>query len=87
MYGKSKKGTVQFQVKAPGKKAQLVGCFTSWKPVNMTQQKNGSFAVSVSLAPGTYEYKFLVDGQWVADPDHTARKPNSFGTENSVAIV
>ncbi len=85
MFAKSKKGSIQFAVKAPAKKAQLVGSFNSWQPLNMVRQKSGSFTVSVDLAPGKYEYKFLLDGQWVADPDHSRRTANAFGTENSVA--
>ena len=87
MYGKGKKGTVQFAVKAPAKKAQLVGSFNGWQPLNMIRQKTGSFTVSLNLAPGNYEYKFLIDGEWVADPDHSSRAANKFGTENSVATI
>ncbi len=29
------------------------------------------FSTLVNLAEGDYEYKFLVDGQWVNDPANT----------------
>ena len=29
---------------------------------------SGKFRTSIALSPGTYEYKFCVDGQWFHDP-------------------
>lgn len=90
MYTKArKKGTVRFVIKPGGgaKKVDLAGCFSGWKPVPMQRQKDGTFAKVVSLPAGTYEYKFIVDGQWRGDPDHSNWAMNPFGTLNSVAQV
>ncbi|MCJ7543342.1 MAG: glycogen-binding domain-containing protein [Phycisphaerae bacterium] len=85
----SKKGTCRFSISPGGgvKKVQLLGDFNKWKPMAMAKQKDGSFAAVVKLKPGTYEYKFVVDGQWRVDPDNGAWALNSFGTLNSVATV
>ena len=85
----SKKGTTRFSIKpdTAAKKVQLVGGFNEWKPSPMTKQKDGSYAAVLSLKPGTYEYKFIVDGQWRVDPDNGAWALNPFGTLNSVAVV
>jgi 1,4-alpha-glucan branching enzyme len=85
----SKKGTVRFSINPGGgvKKVQLVGDFSEWKPMAMGKQKDGSFATVMKLKPGTYEYKFIVDGQWRVDPDNGAWALNPFGTLNSVATV
>lgn len=90
MYGKgSKKGTVRFSIKpaAGVKSVALVGDFDSWNPVQMRKQKDGSFSVAIPLAAGTYEYKYIVDGEWLVDPDNNTWALNSFGTLNSVANV
>ena len=67
----------------------LVGDFTHWQqnPINLKKQKNGLWKASVSLAPGTYHYRFLVDGQWRDDPECTLRVPNPYGQQNSVREV
>jgi 1,4-alpha-glucan branching enzyme len=85
----SKKGTMRFVCKPKGapKQVALCGDFTGWKPVAMRKQKNGSFAVVVPLGPGTYEYKFVVDGDWQGDPESSCWAPNPYGTMNSVAQV
>jgi 5'-AMP-activated protein kinase regulatory beta subunit len=85
----SKKGTVRFSINPGGgvKKVQLAGDFTEWKPTALAKQKDGAFAAVVKLAPGTHEYKFIVDGQWRVDPDNGAWALNPYGTLNSVATV
>jgi len=67
----------------------LVGDFTQWqdKPINMVKREGGLWTASVNLPPGTYHYRFLVDGQWWDDPENTLRVPNPFGGENSVRSV
>ena len=90
MFGKGgKKGTVRFTVRPDGgaRKVQLAGSFNDWKPVAMRKQKDGAFAFLATIPPGTYEYKFIVDGQWVVDPDNSAWALNPYGAMNSVANV
>ncbi len=85
----NKKGAVKFAVKPPAgaKQVAVAGGFNGWKPVQMFKQMDGSFAATVPLATGAHEYKFVVDGQWVTDPDNALVAPNAYGTANSVARV
>jgi len=39
------------------------------------------------LAPGTYEYCLVVDGQWMPDPLASETVPNPFGGRNSLLKV
>ena len=68
---------------------QLVGDFTDWqnKPVNLHKDTDGVWRGHLNLQPGTYHYRFLVDGQWRDDPECTLRVPNPFGTENMIRQV
>jgi 1,4-alpha-glucan branching enzyme len=90
MAGKTKIKKVQFQFLAPeAKKAYLVGDFNNWDiSVNpMKKNKNGIWKTALSLMPGRYEYRFLVDGNWENDPACSCCVPNEFGSENCVRIV
>lgn len=69
----------------PVKKVLLVGDFSEWQPHPMRKQKNGTYVMNVELAPGPHEYKFIVDGNWLVDPDNNSWSLNPFGTLNSVA--
>jgi len=89
---KGKKPKVQthfftFRPSGEVKKVQLAGCFTGWKPVPMSQQEDGGFLVSLRLEPGVYEYKFIVDEQWVTDPGHSDWAVNAYGSVNSVLRI
>ena len=69
----------------------LAGTFNGWDPTVTPMQKNddGEWSIQLTLAPGLYEYKFVVDGEWCCEPGQadldTAAPdcvPNSFGTMN-----
>jgi 1,4-alpha-glucan branching enzyme len=67
----------------------LVGDFTQWQqnPVSLKKLKNGVWKATISLPPGTYHYRFLVDGEWRDDPECTLRVGNPYGSHNAVRRV
>lgn len=74
----------------PGKVARsvcLAGDFNNWVPLVLQKGMDGKFAAAVPLHPGTYEYKFIVDGKWITDPDNQIQAANAFGTSNSIAQI
>jgi hypothetical protein len=71
---------------APVKEVCLVGDFNHWSPMPMSIV-NDEFWISLHLAPGRYEYKFLVNGQWRNDSDAVEFVENEFGSTNSVVHV
>src|SRR5688572_19666709 len=50
------------------------------------QQINGVWTFKKDMRCGKYEYKFIVDGEWVHD-ENKPTQLNSFGTPNNVMIV
>jgi 1,4-alpha-glucan branching enzyme len=86
----AKKTRQEFRFTAPtALSVQLVGDFTHWRqsPLSLSKGSNGVWRTSVELPPGTYHYRFLVDGQWRDDPECTLRVANPYGSENSVRQV
>ena len=49
--------------------------------------RTGTWETTVELAPGRYQYKFVVDGQWIPDPLAHDNVWNQHGTLNSVVEV
>ncbi|MFH1797935.1 MAG: isoamylase early set domain-containing protein [Candidatus Omnitrophota bacterium] len=80
---------VKFKFEANGvKKIMLAGDFNKWNYSATPLIKTGSlWQKDLSLKPGRYEYKFIVDGNWVTDPKNNNKSWNSFGTENSVLVI
>ncbi len=71
-------------------KVALVGSFNNWdkEADYMQRQADGSYQFIISLNPGAYHYKFVLNGvEWIADPANPIREEDSLGGENSVLRV
>ena len=64
----------------------LAGGFNDWKTsaTPMLKDADGAWRVTIPLKPGTYRYKFFVDGRWVPDPANPAQEDDGLGGKNSV---
>ena len=80
---------VTFTVHAEkGKAVYVAGEFNDWDPTAKKMAfKNGVYTATVKLAPGDYQYKFVIDGTWCADPENVNAVANDQGTFNSVITV
>jgi len=88
---------VEVSVNAPNaKKVFLTGSFNEWNAESnpMQRRADGSWGTKLDLAPGRYEYKFVIDGTWCCEPgcddsrtDSPNCVPNPFGTMNCVLVV
>lgn len=72
-----------------GKSVVLTGDFNGWsrEGIPMKAVGGGRYRTSLRLAPGSYQFRLLVDGQWADDQDSPRRISNPFGTENSVLEI
>jgi len=78
----------QPRVESPSQAVEVT--FALHQPHAQRVLLGGSFnqwEARLALPPGRHEYKFLVDGQWVADPNATAQASNEYGTVNSIVEV
>jgi 1,4-alpha-glucan branching enzyme len=68
----------------------VCGDFNGWRPDSLRligDANHGLWEKKLPLQPGRYEYKFLVDGEWIHDPDANENVPNVFGSLNSILNV
>ena len=89
--------TIYLSVAAPNaREVFLAGTFNAWEPQSLRMEKDaqGLWGRTLDLAPGKYEYKFIVDGQWCCEAgcekSHAACPqcvPNTLGTMNRVLEV
>jgi hypothetical protein len=83
-------GRVSFEFVKPGAKSVFVaGSFNDWKPEKapLAPAGNGRWTGDVALKPGRHEYLFVVDGQWIPDPNAKESVQNPFGGRNSILGV
>ena len=82
---------VTFTVHADkGKAVNVAGALNKWNPTAKKmayKARSGIYATSIKLAAGTYQYKFVIDGVWCADPENANSVANDQGTFNSVIEV
>ena len=84
------KVTVTYKPSKPVNKVALVGNFNNWdKDVDlMDRQEDGSFRFVISLEPGIYHYKFVLDDdEWVIDPSNFQKSYDGLGGDNNVLKV
>ncbi|WP_028893438.1 isoamylase early set domain-containing protein [Syntrophorhabdus aromaticivorans] len=83
---------ITFTLNAPdAENVALAGTFNNWntsshpmKRARKGKNGQGDWQIKISLEPGTYQYLFVVDGQWWNDPGANEQMPNEFGTLNDV---
>ncbi len=83
-------GPVRVELVQPGAKHVCVaGSFNGWQPEQapMVAAGNGRWVGNLAIQPGRYEYLFVVDGQWLPDPNARETVANPFGGRNSVLMV
>lgn len=67
------------------KRVFLSGSFNDWSTLKGVMQKaDGGWIIDIKLNSGVYEYKFIIDGHWITDPNNRAQIDDGDGNINSV---
>jgi 1,4-alpha-glucan branching enzyme len=81
---------VPFVVKAPkAMDVRVTGDFTGWaaRGLRLSHDGGGHWRTVLSLEPGEYQYRLLVDGAWADHAETALRVPNPYGSKNCVLTV
>jgi chromosome partitioning protein len=83
-------GEVQFATRfTEAMNVQVAGDFNNWVPESTPMQADpeGRWVAQLSLRPGRYRYRLVVDGRWTTDPHNSYVESNQFGELNNVVEV
>jgi chromosome partitioning protein len=83
-------GGVRFSIDAPhANDVRVTGSFTGWSYEGIPLQRDdeGVWSQVVEVPAGEYEYRFILDGVWVKDPNNVESVTNEYGQENSVVVI
>jgi hypothetical protein len=86
----SLKGNTTFRLKGyPNARIVAVaGSFNDWNQSQVLCGKEGDgWVCRIDLKPGKYTYKFIIDGDWILDPDNPTTEDDERGFTNSVLVV
>ena len=60
---------VEFTCAGAEKSVKVAGAFNNWEPQSLEYNSDGDYwAKSIDIPPGSYTYKYVVDGEWMHDP-------------------
>ena len=81
------KGNVLFRFdEGRRKRVEVAGDFSGWLPVPLYRGEGG-FLRHVTIPPGRYQYRFIVDGEWTLDPSNGVTENSTEGRANNVLVV
>ena len=86
----SVKGNTSFRLKGyPNARIVAVaGSFNEWNQSQvLCAKESAEWVCRLELAPGKYTYKFIIDGDWILDPDNPTTEDDERGFTNSVLVV
>jgi chromosome partitioning protein len=77
---------VRFSIEAPDAvHVQIAGDFNDWMPEEGEMElAGGVWTKTLSLPPGRYRYRYVVDGRWQNDPLNPSVEPSAFGGFDSL---
>ena len=66
----------------------VAGEFNGWNAdLNPMIRQDGAWGLTLPLPGGQYAYKFVVDGEWILDPNNTNQVDDGNGNQNSLKVV
>lgn len=83
----SLKGNVTFRLRGfqSARVVAVAGDFNKWNQSQLLfSREDGEWVCRVNLPAGTYQYKFIVDGDWLTDPNNPATVHDERGITNSL---
>jgi 5'-AMP-activated protein kinase regulatory beta subunit len=69
-----------------GAHVELEGSFDGWSARHALQRSGRDFSLVKLLAPGVYQYKFIVDGAWRHDPNLPSMYDDAGNVNNVVEV-
>jgi hypothetical protein len=82
--------TVRFRLHAPqASEVAVAGDFNGWSSEThvLLRSEGGWWELTVTVPPGSYQYIYVVDGEWTTPPQATATLDDGFGGRNGLFLV
>jgi glycosidase len=89
-------GETTFRYRPQGAVASVLvsGTFNGWAASEAAgayamsdPDQDGEWTATRVIEPGTHQYKFIVDGNWIPDPDNPHQVDDGYGGKNSVLVI
>ena len=68
MLSRQPAATVEFVCCGADREVQVAGSWNQWTPRDLDLVGDDTWMLSLSIPPGTFQYKYIIDGVWIHDP-------------------
>ena len=68
MLSREPAAAVEFVCCGAERGVQVAGSWDQWKPRDLDLVGDDTWMLSLSIPPGTFQYKYIIDGVWMHDP-------------------
>lgn len=82
-----KKLPTVFRWEGTAQHVYIAGSFDNWKSKTPMFKSNDEFYTIIDLPQGDHHYRFLVDGQWMCDPNGMLAGVNENGLQSNLVSV
>lgn len=68
----------------------LTGDFNEWRQhdIELRQSRSGIWQATIDLTKGkSYQFRYLIDGQWRTDSHADGMSDNAYGSQNSIVVA
>lgn len=79
--------STKFTWRYGGNEVLLTGSFSNWRESVMLRKDGEEMTAVLRLAPGSYEYKFIVDNQWRYDGNQPVVKGRNGNINNVIQVL
>ena len=79
---------VKFIYEGKATKVEIAGSFNLWTKQPLKKEKEDLWSITLKLAPGKYQYKFVIDEKnWITDPKNPNTVTTPDGFVNSLVVI
>ena len=86
-------GAVEFVCRGAEAGVQVAGSWNNWQPRELLFTGDNTWMLSLTIPPGTFQYKYIIDGEWMHDPskkwleDERGNVNNVIKVESKLEVV
>ena len=86
MLSREPASTVEFVCCGAERGVQVAGSWNQWRARDLDLVGDDTWMLSLSIPPGTFQYKYIIDGVWIHDPSKKWLQDAQGNTNNVIKV-
>ena len=86
MLSREPAAAVEFACCGAERRVQVAGSWDHWTPRDLDFVGEDTWQLSLTIPPGTFQYKYIIDGVWIHDPSKKWLQDGQGNTNNVIKV-